>query len=312
MPSHPSVVRPAVAAAVLLALVALTAYVLFLWWPAGVAIGVAVGGASVLAVGAQMQRTNARVPIDELLVERLGVPAAARARAVAPPRSVPAPAAAPVVQRVPVTVPAVAPLPAQADDAWFTTGRAAPAAAEPETVVEPAAEAVEVAPAAAAAAVEPEPAAEPQAVEPAAVEPEPIAEPEAIVEPEPVAEPEAIAEPEPEPAARIEDDEPDTIPATDFVITDDVAVRTDLEQLKDDLGEDYLDFARAARLVVETQYASAARLQRDLDVPYSRARRLLSDLEEQHFVGPATGSLPRVVLMPKDALPDLERLLEEV
>jgi DNA segregation ATPase FtsK/SpoIIIE-like protein len=88
-------------------------------------------------------------------------------------------------------------------------------------------------------------------------------------------------------------------------------VRTRLAGLKDQLGDDYPDFARAARLVVETQYASAARLQRELDVPYSRARRLLTDLEQQHLVGPATGSLPRQVLMPKDRLPELEAMLTD-
>ncbi|MCU1472161.1 DNA translocase FtsK [Amnibacterium sp.] len=86
-------------------------------------------------------------------------------------------------------------------------------------------------------------------------------------------------------------------------------VRSQLTGLKTQLGDDYPDFARAARLVVETQYASAARLQRELQVPYSRARRLLTDLEQQHLVGPATGSLPRQVLMPKDRLPELEAVL---
>ena len=54
------------------------------------------------------------------------------------------------------------------------------------------------------------------------------------------------------------------------------------------------------------------RLQRDLAVPYSRARRLMDDLEEQHVVGPKTGSLPRQVLMPKDSLPEVDRLLAAV
>lgn len=89
-------------------------------------------------------------------------------------------------------------------------------------------------------------------------------------------------------------------------------VRTDLGTLKAELGDDYRDFARAARLVVSTQYASAARLQRDLDLPYSRARRLIADLEHQHIVGPATGTLPRQVLMPKERLPEVEALLAEV
>jgi hypothetical protein len=88
-------------------------------------------------------------------------------------------------------------------------------------------------------------------------------------------------------------------------------VRDDLHRLKEQLGSDYSDFARAARLVVSTQYASAARLQRDLHLPYSRARRLLTDLEQGHVVGPPTGSLPRQVLMPKERLPDLERMLAD-
>ena len=86
-------------------------------------------------------------------------------------------------------------------------------------------------------------------------------------------------------------------------------IRSELSGLKAELGDDYPDFARAARLVVETQYASAARLHRELHVPYSRARRLLTDLEQRHVVGPATGSLPRQVLMPKDRLPELEAVL---
>jgi DNA segregation ATPase FtsK/SpoIIIE-like protein len=115
------------------------------------------------------------------------------------------------------------------------------------------------------------------------------------------------------------DDDPDQVEAREVVadpVTTEIAivdpVRTDLERLKVELGADYGDFARAARLVVSTQYASAARLQRDLDLPYSRARRLLADLEQQHFVGPATGSLPRQVLLPKDRLPEVEQLLAEV
>jgi DNA segregation ATPase FtsK/SpoIIIE-like protein len=115
------------------------------------------------------------------------------------------------------------------------------------------------------------------------------------------------------------DDDPDQAEAREVVaepVTAELAsvdpVRGDLDRLKVELGEDYRDFARAARLVVSTQYASAARLQRDLDLPYSRARRLLADLEQQHFVGPATGSLPRQVLLPKERLPEVEQLLAEV
>ena len=69
------------------------------------------------------------------------------------------------------------------------------------------------------------------------------------------------------------------------------------------------DLVRAAALVVATQYASAARLQRELQVPYARARRLLADLEAHRIVGPPTGPTPRQVLLPKDHLADLEQVL---
>lgn len=92
---------------------------------------------------------------------------------------------------------------------------------------------------------------------------------------------------------------------------DDADVRAELQSLKGRLGDEYPDFARAATLVVDTQYASAARLQRDLHVPYARARRLLADLESQRFVGPATGPVARQVLLSRDHLSDLERLLAE-
>lgn len=272
MPSASTITRPAVAALVLLAAVALTGLVLFWWWPGGVALGLALGAGSVLAVGASMQASNARVPSDEALQQRLGVRAAAPAQV--------APVAVAAAPRPRITVPEVAPLHAQQDDLFFSTGSAADAPApEAAPAVQETAPAPDVHEAAPAVAVAP------AAARPAAADRD------------------------------AEDDaQPDTIPATDFVLTDrdDSTVRADLERLKDQLGDDYSDFARAVRIVVATQYASAARLQRELDVPYSRARRLLTDLEQQHFVGPATGSLPRVVLMPKDALPDLERLLEEV
>jgi DNA segregation ATPase FtsK/SpoIIIE-like protein len=125
-------------------------------------------------------------------------------------------------------------------------------------------------------------------------------------------EPEAAAESqdvrEPEDVDGLDDVEGSAPPEPE---TDEDPVRADLERLKAELGDEYPDFARAARLVVSTQYASAARLQRELQVPYSRARRLLSGLEQQHVVGPPTGSLPRQVLLPKERLPELERLLAD-
>lgn len=217
MPSPLSVVRPAVAALALLAAVAVTAVVLYAYWPAGVAVGLALGAAAVLAVGARMQVTERLHPADEDLEAQLGI-----LREVQPAE----PEAEPVAA-APVAAPTVPALHVQPDLLYFTS-----------------------------------------------------------------------------------DDDPDSAEAREVVGGG--LAGTDLDGLKEQLGDDYRDFARAAQLVVSTQYASAARLQRDLDLPYSRARRLLSDLEEQHFVGPATGSLPRQVLLPKERLPEVEALLAEV
>lgn len=253
MPSAPSIARPAVAAVALLLAVAVTAGVLYVFWPAGVAVGLALGVVAVLAIGASMQRSAQAQATDVELAAVLGLAVHQHEQ------------------------------PAQVEE--LVTEQ--PDAEQP-AIEQPVAE-------------------QPEAEEPEAEQP--------VVE-QPVAE-----EPEPEPEDRpalpaqadvlyfTSDEDPDRAEPREVVAPD---VRTDLERLKAELGDDYRDFARAARLVVSTQYASAARLQRDLDLPYSRARRLLADLEQQHFVGPATGSLPRQVLMPKERLPEVERLLAEV
>lgn len=248
MPSVLRAVRPAGAALLLLAAVAITAFVLYAYWPAGVAVGLALGAGAVLAIGARMQVTDRLQPVDADLASTLGIaPAVAQPVEVAP------------VEPVAVVQAPAAPEPAlhvQPDVLYFTSDDDSDAVEVREIVT--------------------------AAIPVLAVEPDVATEPETATTPEPVAA--VAADP----------------------------VRGDLEQLKSELGDDYEDFARAARLVVSTQYASAARLQRDLALPYSRARRLLSDLEQQHFVGPATGSLPRQVLLPKERLPEVERLLAEV
>jgi DNA segregation ATPase FtsK/SpoIIIE-like protein len=251
MPSPLSVARPAVAAVALLAAVAVTAYVLYAFWPAGVALGLAFGVVAVLAIGARMQLSERTQPADEDLAAQLGIE----------------PFETPVMEQ----------------------GVRAPARK------------AEKVPKAGRIAARATPAPEPAAV--AVVEVGPEADPDDVLAPAPV------LHAQPDILYFTSDDDPDEAEAR--VVTVD-PVRTDPENLKETLGDDYSDFARAARLVVSTQYASAARLQRDLDLPYSRARRLLADLEQQHFVGPATGSLPRQVLMPKERLPEVERLLTEV
>jgi hypothetical protein len=272
MPSPLSVARPAVVAIALLVAVAVTAFVLYAFWPAGVAVGLAFGVGAVLAIGARMQVTERALPADEDLAAQLGIEVfqaqepvrEQHVAAVAAPRTAKAEQAPKAPERV------KAPKPARAPKA----PRVAARVAAPTPVAAEAAAPVEI---------------ERELEEELAPAPVLHAQPDVLY--------------------FTSDDDPDEAEAR-VVVAD--PVRTDLEHLKEELGDDYRDFARAARLVVSTQYASAARLQRDLDLPYSRARRLLADLEQQHFVGPATGSLPRQVLMPKDRLPEVERLLAEV
>jgi S-DNA-T family DNA segregation ATPase FtsK/SpoIIIE len=54
-------------------------------------------------------------------------------------------------------------------------------------------------------------------------------------------------------------------------------------------------FDEAARLVVEYQQASTSFLQRRMKVGYSRAARLMDELERAGIVGPAEGAKPRQI-----------------
>ncbi len=66
-------------------------------------------------------------------------------------------------------------------------------------------------------------------------------------------------------------------------------------------------FEEAARLVVRHQQGSVSLLQRRLKVGYSRAARLIDELEAAGVVGPFDGSKARLVLIDTDA--QLERIL---
>ena len=61
-------------------------------------------------------------------------------------------------------------------------------------------------------------------------------------------------------------------------------------------GRDAL-FDEAVRLVCEHQQASTSFLQRRMKVGYSRAARLMDELENAHIVGPAEGAKPRQILI---------------
>jgi S-DNA-T family DNA segregation ATPase FtsK/SpoIIIE len=65
-------------------------------------------------------------------------------------------------------------------------------------------------------------------------------------------------------------------------------------------GDDEL-YEEAKRIVVQHQQGSISLLQRRLKIGYSRAARLIDEMEEEGIVGPADGSKPRQVLfLPED------------
>jgi S-DNA-T family DNA segregation ATPase FtsK/SpoIIIE len=56
-------------------------------------------------------------------------------------------------------------------------------------------------------------------------------------------------------------------------------------------------FRDAVRAVIEGRKASTSYLQRRLRIGYSRAARIIEEMEEQGIIGPADGSRPREVLI---------------
>jgi len=67
----------------------------------------------------------------------------------------------------------------------------------------------------------------------------------------------------------------------------------DIEE-KDDL------FDEAVRFVVQNGQASTSMLQRRFRIGFSRAGRLIDMMERDSIIGPADGSKPRAILVPKD------------
>lgn len=69
----------------------------------------------------------------------------------------------------------------------------------------------------------------------------------------------------------------------------------------DSAGNDYDDLLyQAADVIFDTKQASVSMLQRKLKLGYSRAARLVDQLEEIGLVGPNEGSKPRQILMSRD------------
>lgn len=64
-----------------------------------------------------------------------------------------------------------------------------------------------------------------------------------------------------------------------------------------DAGGDDDMYKDAVRVVIEARKASTSLLQRRLRIGYSRAARIIEEMEEQGIIGPADGSRPRDVLV---------------
>ncbi len=85
----------------------------------------------------------------------------------------------------------------------------------------------------------------------------------------------------------------------EFVRQDEPDYRDDLEAPIDDEESDEPEvdalFAKAVEVVVQAKSASASLLQSRMRVGYSRARRLIEQMEQRGIVGPPDGSRPREV-----------------
>ncbi len=95
----------------------------------------------------------------------------------------------------------------------------------------------------------------------------------------------------------------------EFVRQDEPEYRDDLEAPIEDEQEQEPEvdalFAKAVEVVVQAKSASASLLQSRMRVGYSRARRLIEQMEQRGIVGPADGSRPREVRLSQF---DFERL----
>ena len=96
---------------------------------------------------------------------------------------------------------------------------------------------------------------------------------------------------------------PYTLPSVEDVLAEDESPVIAGVEDTDDLFED------AARIIVRSQQGSVSLLQRKLSVGYTRAARMVDQLEEAGIVGPFEGSKARKVLVPDEAA--LDALLQE-
>ena len=74
---------------------------------------------------------------------------------------------------------------------------------------------------------------------------------------------------------------------------------SDSEPTDDELGGDEM-LPAAVEVILETKQASVSMLQRRLKLGYSRAARIVDEMEERGIVGPFAGSKPREILITKE------------
>ena len=63
-------------------------------------------------------------------------------------------------------------------------------------------------------------------------------------------------------------------------------------------------FPEALKFVVDQQKASTSLIQRRFRIGYNRAARIIDDMEQRGYIGPANGSKPREVFKQKDQSED--------
>jgi S-DNA-T family DNA segregation ATPase FtsK/SpoIIIE len=80
-----------------------------------------------------------------------------------------------------------------------------------------------------------------------------------------------------------------------MVVTDHEIQQEEQAEEEDELFPEALDF------VVDQQKASTSLIQRRFRIGYNRAARIIDDLEQRGFIGPANGSKPREVYKKKEA-----------
>ena len=87
----------------------------------------------------------------------------------------------------------------------------------------------------------------------------------------------------------------EAIKATDYQ-SEEVAVFSEHADVNADVNNRDELFDEAVQLVLDAQQASTSFLQRRMKVGYSRAARLMDELENAGVVGPAEGAKPRQIL----------------